>query len=49
MEDKNKVYETYYNSIERQGYSRRDFLKFVAYIGAYMGFKVLQLVKLPKH
>lgn len=32
-----KPNETYYDSIIRQGYDRRDFLKFVAFIGAYMG------------
>ncbi len=29
--------ETYYEAIERQGYTRRDFMKFVTYIAAYMG------------
>jgi len=48
MEDKNKVYETYYNSIERQGYSRRDFLKFVAYIGAYMGVQSSAIGQITK-
>ena len=32
-----KTNETYYDSVIRQGYDRRDFLKFVAFIGAYMG------------
>ena len=29
--------ETYYESIIKQGYSRRDFMKFATYIAAYMG------------
>jgi len=33
MEQKIKTNETYYESIIRQGYNRRDFLKFVAFIG----------------
>jgi Ni,Fe-hydrogenase I small subunit len=37
MEQTNKQNETYLQSIERKGYSRRDFMKFVAFIGAYMG------------
>ena len=36
-EEKIVINETYLQSIERQGYNRRDFLKFAAYIGAYMG------------
>jgi hydrogenase small subunit len=31
--------ETYYESIIKQGYSRRDFLKFATYIAAYMGLE----------
>ena len=31
--------ETYYESIIRQGYSRRDFMKFATYIAAYMGLE----------
>ena len=37
---KNKeVRETYYESIIKQGYSRRDFIKFATYIAAYMGLE----------
>ncbi|MDR1516789.1 MAG: hydrogenase small subunit [Dysgonamonadaceae bacterium] len=35
----NDEHLTYYQSILQQGYTRRDFLKFVAFIGAYMGIK----------
>ena len=31
--------ETYYESIRKQGYSRRDFMKFSAFIAAYMGLE----------
>ena len=31
--------DTYYESIIKQGYSRRDFLKFATYIAAYMGLE----------
>lgn len=31
--------ETYYESIIKQGYSRRDFMKFATYIAAYMGLE----------
>jgi len=48
MEDKNKVNETYFTSIERQGYNRRDFLKFVAYIGAYMGVQSSAIGQITK-
>ncbi|KFF19064.1 hydrogenase small subunit [Flavobacterium hydatis] len=48
MKDKDKVNETYYSSIERQGYNRRDFLKFVAYIGAYMGVESSAIGQITK-
>lgn len=48
MEDREKINETYYNSIERQGYNRRDFLKFVAYIGAYMGVQSSAIGQITK-
>ena len=35
----NKKRETYYESIIKQGYSRRDFMKFATYIAAYMGLE----------
>ncbi len=31
--------ETYFESITRQGYSRRDFMKFAAFIATYMGLE----------
>ncbi|MDR2204597.1 MAG: hydrogenase small subunit [Flavobacteriaceae bacterium] len=37
MKAKSSTNETYLQAIERKGYSRRDFLKFVAFISAYMG------------
>jgi hydrogenase small subunit len=37
MATKTEVKETYYESIIKQGYSRRDFMKFATYMTAYMG------------
>lgn len=31
--------ETYFESLRKQGYSRRDFMKFCAFIGAYIGIE----------
>lgn len=39
MATKTEVKETYYESIIKQGYSRRDFMKFATYIAAYMGLE----------
>ena len=39
MANNKKVRETYYESIIKQGYSRRDFMKFATYIAAYMGLE----------
>lgn len=39
MATKNNKKETYYESIIKQGYSRRDFMKFATYIAAYMGLE----------
>ncbi|WP_242157406.1 hydrogenase small subunit [Aestuariivivens sediminis] len=40
MITKNETKEsTYYESIIKQGYSRRDFMKFVTYISAYLGLE----------
>ena len=39
MDKNNKKRETYYESIIKQGYSRRDFMKFATYIAAYMGLE----------
>ena len=37
MATKKAVRETYYESAKRKGYNRRDFMKFAAFISAYMG------------
>jgi len=37
MDTKQGIRETYYESAKRKGYSRRDFMKFAAFITAYMG------------
>ena len=39
MATKKGVKETYYECAIRKGYSRRDFMKFTAFITAYMGFE----------
>lgn len=39
MDNHNEKRETYYESIIKQGYSRRDFMKFATYIAAYMGLE----------
>lgn len=39
MNKKLDVKETYYESIIKQGHSRRDFMKFAAFIAAYMGLE----------
>jgi len=40
MMKKNEINQTtYYDSIIKQGYTRRDFMKFVTYISAYMGLE----------
>ena len=40
MTTKKEIKEiTYYDSIVEQGYSRRDFMKFVTFITAYMGYE----------
>ena len=39
MATKTETKETYYESIIKQGYSRRDFMKFVTYMTAYMGLE----------
>ncbi|MBA4154740.1 hydrogenase small subunit [Flavobacterium sp.] len=48
MEQKKVINETYYSSIQRQGYDRREFLKFVAYIGAYMGVQSSAIGQIAK-
>ncbi len=49
MATKNEVKEkTYYEHIIDQGYSRRDFMKFVTYITAYMGLETSMLGQVAK-
>ncbi len=43
-----KKQETYYESIIRQGYSRRDFMKFATYIAAYMGLETTAIGQVAK-
>lgn len=39
MASNTEIKETYYESIIKQGYNRRDFMKFATYIAAYMGLE----------
>jgi hydrogenase small subunit len=48
MATKKEVQETYYESIIRQGYSRRDFMKFATYITAYMGLSSSMVAQVAK-
>ena len=48
MASKSKVKETYYESIIKQGYSRRDFMKFATYIAAYMGLETSMVGQVAK-
>ena len=49
MTTKNELKETtYYDSIIKQGYSRRDFMKFVTYITAYMGLENTMVAQVAK-
>jgi len=48
MAIKKEVKETYYESIIRQGYSRRDFMKFATYIAAYMGVETSLIGQVAK-
>jgi hydrogenase small subunit len=45
LSESKKRSETYYESIIRKGYSRRDFMKFVTFIGAYMGVEASGLAQ----
>ncbi len=40
--------ETYYDSIIKNGYSRRDFMKFSTYIAAYMGLETSMVAQVAK-
>ena len=48
MAIKKEIKETYYESIIRQGYSRRDFMKFATYIAAYMGVETSLIGQVAK-
>ncbi|MCP4975580.1 MAG: hydrogenase small subunit [Maribacter sp.] len=48
MSTKKEVKETYYESIRKQGYSRRDFMKFATYIAAYMGLESSLVAQVAK-
>ena len=48
MASKKEVKETYYESIIKQGYSRRDFMKFATYIAAYMGLETSMIGQVAK-
>jgi len=49
MTTKKEIKETtYYDSIIKQGYSRRDFMKFVTYITAYMGYESTMVGQVAK-
>ncbi|MDX5584674.1 MAG: hydrogenase small subunit [Aureibaculum sp.] len=48
MSTKTKVKETYYESIIKQGYNRRDFMKFATYIAAYMGLETSMVGQVAK-
>ena len=48
MGTKKEVKETYYESIIKQGYSRRDFMKFATYITAYMGLEHTMVAQVAK-
>ncbi len=47
-ETKEKRQETYYESIIRQGYSRRDFMKFATFMAAYMGLETSAVGQIAK-
>ncbi len=48
MSTKTKVKETYYESIIKQGYNRRDFLKFSTYMTAFMGLQSSMVGQIAK-
>ncbi|SDQ51730.1 hydrogenase small subunit [Flagellimonas zhangzhouensis] len=48
MATEKSVKETYYESIIKQGYSRRDFMKFATYIAAYMGLETSMIGQVAK-
>ena len=48
MATKTETKETYYESIIKQGYTRRDFMKFATYITAYMGLETSMIAQVAK-
>jgi hydrogenase small subunit len=48
MTTKKEKQITYYDSIIKQGYSRRDFMKFATYITAYMGLETSMVGQVAK-
>jgi len=48
MGTKKEIKETYYESIIKQGYSRRDFMKFATFIAAYMGLETSMIGQVAK-
>ncbi len=49
MSTKNEKRNTYYESIIKQGYSRRDFMKFATYMAAYMGLENSMVGQVANH
>ena len=48
MNGKNEKRKTYYESIIKQGYSRRDFMKFTSYMAAFMGLESTMVGQVAK-
>lgn len=48
MKQESNQNQTYLQSIEANGYTRRDFMKFVAFIGAYMGVENTAIGQIAK-
>jgi len=48
MAQSTKKRDTYYDSIVKQGYSRRDFMKFSTYIAAFMGIETSMIGQVSK-
>ncbi|MGV7107797.1 hydrogenase small subunit [Flavobacterium sp. U410] len=48
MKQETNQNQTYLQSIEANGYTRRDFMKFVAFIGAYMGVENTAIGQIAK-
>jgi len=48
MSDKSDTRKTYYESIIKQGYNRRDFLKFSTYMTAFMGLQSSMVGQIAK-